>query len=253
MGQGTARIFNFISIVFLILTAVVVVMGVSRLSSPPPVQRADTSIIPDLAVLPTFTPSNTPQPPTRTPIPTWTPSETPSETPTETVTLTITVLPSVTITDTPDATATLTITPSPPLTDTPSGPTAIPSDTPSPFPFALRDNQVILTANRNTEVGCAFQGIGGEVFDLNGLPLSGIRVHVFDGASFDQFSASGTNTLYGAAGWEVPVDTQINSQTYFVELQSEQGTIISPRVQVTFPQDCARNLAIVSFQQSRPF
>jgi hypothetical protein len=40
---------------------------------------------------------------------------------------------------------------------------------------------------------------------------------------------------------------------YYVELQSQGGTIISDTVQVTFPGGCDGNLAIVNFEQTRPF
>jgi hypothetical protein len=39
-----------------------------------------------------------------------------------------------------------------------------------------------------------------------------------------------------------------------VELQSQQGTIISPQVTVTYEGgNCSKNLALVNFEQTRPF
>jgi hypothetical protein len=38
-----------------------------------------------------------------------------------------------------------------------------------------------------------------------------------------------------------------------IELQSAAGTIISPQQTVIFAQDCGQNLALVNFQQMRPY
>jgi hypothetical protein len=124
---------------------------------------------------------------------------------------------------------------------------------PSPFPFTLRNNQVAFTTNFANSAGCNWQGFGGAVFDLNGQPLDGIRIHVYDGQTVDLFTASGTNTLYGRGGWELQVANAINAQTYYIELQSAEGTNVSPTVQVTFPGSCQGNLAVVNFEQTRPF
>jgi hypothetical protein len=73
------------------------------------------------------------------------------------------------------------------------------------------------------------------------------------GSGVDLYTSSGSNTLYGLSGWEVPLNTALTSNSYIVELQSSGGTIISPQVTVTFVPDCTKNLALVSFSQTRPF
>lgn len=252
MGQS-GRVYNFISIIFLVLTVLWVAFVISRLLGPT-VETQALADLPTPVTLPTLTPSST-LPPSATPTDTPTPTETltPTVTPTETPTLTV----SPTITDTPGPTSTPTDTPTPPATftptatDTPSGPTATFTATTSPFPFDLRENEVVFTQNFANQAGCAWQGIGGQVFDLNGNPLNGLMVHVF-GPNIDRFVLSGSNTQYGEGGWEQPVDNVINTSTYFVQLETTAGTVISPRVQVTFPGDCARNLALVRFIQTRP-
>jgi hypothetical protein len=186
----------------------------------------------------------------------------------------IALLPTSTPTKTPLVPPTLTFTPSPTITPTPfveptqppsptqAGPTAtftpaptlpplITGPTESPFPFAARD-QVVFTQNFANTAGCNWQGVGGQVFDLNGQPLTNIRVHVF-GSGVDLFAVSGSNTLYGVSGWEIQLTNGITTNSYVVELQSAQGTIISPQIAITFPADCARNLAVVNFVQTRPF
>lgn len=246
--QTSARIFNVITIVFLVLTVVVVVWGVSRLMGPNLRPPADVIIIPTPLQLPTATPTHTP---TSTPLPTFTPTATDTLTPTVTFTPSPTISPTFTITSTPAPSATPGPSATPTLPPSPTGPTDTP---PPPFPFALRDNQVILTNNDINSQGCNWQGIGGQVFDLQGNAFPNLRVSVSDGAgTFQEFAVTGSNTLYGESGWEVPVGTAAENRTFFVELRSGEGTPISPVVQITFPGQCDSNRAIVNFTQVRPF
>jgi hypothetical protein len=245
--QMSARIFNLISIIFLLLSVVVLVWGVLRfVQTPPPAPEA--ILVPTPLSLPTITPSFTPRP---TLPPTFTPTNTDTPTPTQTDTPAPTLPPTATITSTPAPTSTPGPTNTPLPTETPVGPA---TNTPSPFPFSLRDNQVTFTTNFANTAGCDWQGIAGQVFDLNGQPFSNLQVHVFGGENTDLYTISGSNTLYGqGSGWEIPVGSVINNLTYFVELRSPEGTPISPTVQITFPGSCQGNLAIVNFVQTRPF
>ncbi len=158
------------------------------------------------------------------------------------------------MTFTPSNTPTPLATFTPQPSATPTGPSQTPSPTISPYPFKLREDAVILTQNVMNTAGCAWQGLGGQVFGLDGNPLPGLQIHIFgaDG-DIDSFRQSGENSLYGAAGWEQPVGNTISARTYFVQLLSPQGTPVSERIQVTFPSDCTQNLAIVNFVQTRPF
>lgn len=253
MGRN-ARIFNIISLVFFVLTILVIVLVVLRYAGGP-VEAPQVAIqLPPTFALPTVTPSNTPTstlPPTftTTPTNTLTPTTTPSLTPTTTVSPTITDTPAPTFTA--SATATPSTSPTPTPTFTPTGPSPTPAPTLSPFLFDLRDGQpVALTKNFANTAGCAWQGIGGQVFDLQGSPLNGLRVHVF-GPNVDFFAESGSNSLYGGAGWEIAVDNKINGNTYYVELQSAGGTVISPRFTVVFTSNCDQNLGLIYFKQAR--
>jgi hypothetical protein len=204
-----------------------------------------------LTVTPSITPSISPTT-TWTQIPSLTPSLThtvPPPTLTMTPSLTTTIAPSLTITNTLAVTATLVPSITPTVNSFVPQPTEPP---PSPFPFVLRDNQVIYTANFANTAQCAWQGIGGQVFGADGSPLLNMRVHVF-GQGVDLYTVTGSNTLYGYSGWEVPLNTALTSNSYIVELQTSEGTIVSPQITVTFVPDCTKNLALVSFSQTRSF
>jgi hypothetical protein len=249
-----SRVFNILTLIFLLLTIGMCGFVALRLSQPAVPRDAETAgLIPTARILPTLTPSNTPtetQPATFTPTPTNTLSPTPSLTPTETVPPSPTITETATITFTPSDTATPENSATPEPTATPTGPTNTPVPTTSPFLYDVRNGQVIFTTNYTNSAGCAWQGVAGQVFDISGNALNGMQVHVY-GDTVDQFVVSGTSSLYGPGGWEVPVNNTISADTFFVELLSPGGTVISPRVQVTFPSDCARNLALVNFIQTR--
>ncbi len=264
-GEGRNRAFNIITLFFSLLTVICLALTVVFAAGmvPVPFLAPETPIVPQVAVLPTATITNTPIPPTWTYTPTRT--ATPSNTPPPTASIT----PSLTITSTPGPTDTPTITPTPSFTPTatpsetftpsitPTGPTPTFTRTPSPFPFELQGGTVVFTANFANTAGCAWQGIGGQVFGLAGEPLTGLQVRVSGGGLGEGGAGvivrTGSNTLYGPSGWEQFVAGQTNNATYFVELLSPQGTVISPTVQVTFPNNCAQNLALVNFVQTRPF
>jgi hypothetical protein len=116
----------------------------------------------------------------------------------------------------------------------------------------MSDPQPAFTTNFANTAGCAWQGIGGQVYDVNGNPLTNIQVRV-RGQNLDQRTISGANTLYGSSGWEISVGTAASPAVFIIELYSPQGTPISPEITINFPGDCARNLALVNFQQTRPF
>lgn len=267
MGEGRNGCYNTIALLFLLLTLVsmlLVAVFAIGIVPVPFLAPGQAPAIPQAAVLPTATSTFTPQPPTWTFTPTRT--ATPSSTPTETVTVT----PSLTITPTAGPTDTPSITPIPSETPTgtatasftpsitPTGPTPTFTYTPSPFPFGVRGglSGVVFTANFANTAGCAWQGIAGQVFGLGGQGMTGYNIRVTGPGLGDGGSivASGSNTLYGSpSGWEVFVSGQTNNNTYFVELLTSSGTVVSPAVQVTFPNNCAQNLALVNFEQTRPF
>ena len=119
-------------------------------------------------------------------------------------------------------------TPLPPLvpvffnTPTPR-PTAPPPPTATPtFPF-----QVALQTP-DFERGCAGYYIYGYVYDRNGNPLPGVRVHVFDIYGND---IPPVVTKTEPPGW---YDVVISNQrdTWIVEVVDEAGRQLSPRVQV---------------------
>lgn len=253
MSRGA--FFNFVSIVFFILTLGVITALVAILASPAP--SAQLADLPTLAPpLPTLTPTNTHTatiPPTFTPSPTNTPTFTPTQTASSTPTLTPSITPSPTITNTPGPTETPSDTPTFTPTASPTGPTPTPTQTEIPYAFGLRD-EVRYTTNFANSLGCAWQGIGGQVFNVDDTELTGeFYIRVFNVSNtFSQRVRIGTNSFYGPfSGWEVQVAPNVNTETYFVQLETAFSQV-SPRIQITFRGDCFQNVALINFKATRP-
>ena len=255
-------IYNLISILGVIGSLVVIIGTAVLVLTPTEAERAAASILPTAVAFPTDLPTVTPTitdtpgpptfPPTFTPTPTFTFTPSPTFTMTPTITLSATITATPRDTDTPTVTytpsASATFTPSP----TPTGPSPTFSPVPIPYPFILREDIAFAPNSFNT-LGCNWQGVGGQVVDLSGNPVtSSLQVHVFDAeGSVDRIVRVGSSTLFnGQASWEVTVASAINNRTYFVELQTTIGTVVSPTYNYQFPQDCNRNAAIVNFRQN---
>lgn len=255
MSDRNTRIYNTITIVFLALTVGMILFTVVMFLQP----SEDTSANDlELAALPTAFESPTPTATfTQTPTLTVTPSPSPTDTltPTNTEPPTLTATPSPTISDTPGPTETPSNTPTPSVsptstpTETPIGPTPTLTPTTSPFLFDLR-GEIIFQANTSNTLGCAWQGIGGSVLGLDGQPApQQYQIRVFND-TFEATALTGQNSFYDpTSGWEVRVADTINAATYRVRLETLIGTPISDEVQVTFPQDCNQNVAVIRFIQ----
>lgn len=253
MGRGNERIYNLVSIVFLVLSLIACLGFTIFLLLPTATE--EVASLPTEVIIPTSTPTvtptitRTPLPPTFTPTFTATFTVTVPATITPTLTATATVTATQTITATPDFTSTASVTPTDEATATPSGPSPTP---PSPYLFGVTD-EITFTRNFANSAGCAWQGIGGTVSGLNGAPYTTpLVVRVYGGGLVqDQTATSGTNSFYGPTGFEVQVANTISTSTYFVALESRAGTVVSDAIQVTFPGDCERNVALINFVQLR--
>lgn len=249
------RIYNFISLIALLGTIAVIVGVAIVLQSPPPGAQEEIAALPTAAVLPSPTPITPTATSTVTPIP---PTETPTETPTLTETPQPTATPSATITDTPGPTLTPSITPTPSVSPTPlpsatpAGPTLTFTPSTSPYIFEISGGVQFVPNTYNT-LGCNWQAIGGQVTGLDGAPFAGqLQVRVFNNFT-NEITQTGSNSLFGdTSGWEVAVDARVNTNLYFVVLETLGGTEVSPRVQIQFPGNCQQNVALINFRQQRP-
>lgn len=171
------------------------------------------------------------------------------------------------------ATYTPTITLTPTQTNTPEPPTATPlptqtlvgmgmlntlaptADSGANYSFALQSDPTAIDAVvLYPERGCNWLGVGGQVTDLQGRPVTGITVQLggnLEGKTIDQTSLTGLATKYGEAGYEfelaqLPAESK---NSLWVRLIDQSRLPLSPRVYFSTFADCSKNLIIVNFRQ----
>jgi hypothetical protein len=275
-GNGCANLVTFFFLLLTLLVCAVVGLLLTRAVPPPVALAPRTPTLAEVKAIPTDTPTATPSltplpsntlPPTstlrptntptpsRTVPPTLTPSETPSPTltpqpPTETLPPSITPIP-----PTASNTRRPTITLTPSRTLPPTRDPNLPTNTPTGFPFRIQQGTPQLVANTDAATGCAFQGIGGQVFDQQGRPVLNVQIVVTSktNATVNLTLTPGSNPNYGNSGWLAQVGAQAARGTFEVEVRNTQGVSLSPKATINFPGTCEQNLALVNFQQTRPF
>lgn len=220
------------TIVLIILFAWIYTNPQSGINPYPPMVIPPTVQLPTSTptLLPTQTPepTNTPQPPTST--------ATLTNTPTAVNTAFVIILPTESvIAPTPDKNATI-----------------------SPFTFSVQSGGPITTSSsvNQPEVGCKWLGIGGNVVDLQGAPIVGLRVQLYGylkGRTKEIGSLTGTVNRYGAGGYEIILsDTPVNTKhTMWIQLYSQSGGVLSDKVYFDTFAGCDENLTIISFKQVR--
>jgi len=260
-SRNRTPIYNGISVVFVVLSALTSILFLTKLLGPAeqgPIIPTLTRFVPPTSTS-TFTPTVT-NTPTRTPYPSFTPTNTDTPTITFTPTIAPTIAPTSTITDTPGPTLTPSITPtasiSPTLTPTltPTGPTPTFTPTTSWYMFTLREAVLFSSNSMNAanSAGCAWQGMGGAVYGLDGQEVTTTyQIHVI-GDGVDRIERTGTNSFYGQrSGWEIVFDTRPSAQTYTIWIETTLGVPLSDEFVATYSGDCEHNLATVYFVQIR--
>lgn len=228
MMKRADRLFNWLTIVMLLLTVLTLAAYVAIALNPylpinpfPPGTRVAIVLVPTA----TPTPEGVSLPPT------WTPTATATVTPTPPPTFTPTVTP--------------TPSPSPTLkpTETPT-----PRATRSPFPFTYEIQY------ETPYYGCNWAGVAGIIQDLDGNPLQGYPVHVW-GGGLDLVVYSGDKTMYGAAGWEqffnnYPIEI---SGEFKVQLHDKNAphAPLSEQITLDFTGYCSKSMAYIVFTKNR--
>lgn len=147
-------------------------------------------------------------------------------------------------------------TPIPPaLTPWPQVPTVTaPPQLPDLMAFGLEGNRVVFTSQfTHPELGCNWQGIGGQITGMNGQPLLGytIRLEGVTDPTLILTTVSGGATAYGPSGWEIKVADAPNTHVFRVTIYQDERRVSDPKL-VAFSGECSRNLGIMNFNQLTP-
>lgn len=179
------------------------------------------------ALLRTYTPSPTPK---QVLPPTWTPTFRPLNSPTTTPDVTETPIP----VDTPIPTA-----------DLGSGTT-----------FQLQEGSPKYEANLyHPEAGCNWLGVGGEILDSAGEPVTGVLVEAsgtLGGEEVYRLALSGGALNYGAAGYEIALnDAPVESNgEVWIQLLDQANLPLTDKIYLQTYDSCDSNLIRINFVQS---
>lgn len=230
MSRSRAQLFNTLSLMLLVLTAVMCAAYGAIFVLVPPSSG--------IASLPTPTPG-----------PTHTPSATPtaSHTPRPTNTATGTPTPSPTATDTPAVVVTLTGSETPTSTPSP-GPTLTPSATFSPFNFVAQ-----LEYQYAVNYGTNWSGIAGLVLGLDRTHQKNILVRAWGDPPLGEEGleiGSGVAPQWGVSGFEFTLGDKPLSGKWNVQLLADDGQPLSDVIEIEMSSDPRFNLAYIIFEQN---
>lgn len=118
--------------------------------------------------------------------------------------------------------------------------------------------EAVPSAMIRPKLGCEWLVIAGQVWDLQGDPITGLTLHLFgevNGYAIDQFVLTGAEEaiVYGESGYEFALENQVvdSDGSLFIQLvDTNQLSLSLPYALQTF-DDCQRNLILVNFKQVR--
>jgi hypothetical protein len=124
---------------------------------------------------------------------------------------------------------------------------------PPDYPFVLQSTGVMAIQGF---YGCNWAGVGGQIFDLTGIPLKNLILHlegIWAGNPVSAEKLSGSATQYGDAGYEFVLGTQTmdSTQALWVQVLDSTHKEISARIYLDTFNDCTRNFILVNFNQVR--
>jgi len=138
-------------------------------------------------------------------------------------------------------------------------PTFTPTATPELFPFVLdSEPEPVPSVMIRPRLGCDFLIIAGQVWDLEGDPVTGLTLHLYGelgGFTIDRYVLTGAENAvaYGESGYEFALEGLVvdSENTLFIQLVDTNDLPLSlPYTLQTF-EDCQRNLILVNFKQVR--
>jgi hypothetical protein len=139
----------------------------------------------------------------------------------------------------------------------PSATSSVPTETPEPaFDYFIQPGSPSYIPNIfNQEFGCGWMGVGGQIFDRTGAPVTGVLVEI-EGMLNDQpilgLSISGGAPQYGAGGYEIKLsDLPIASEGRLqIVLYDLQGRALSDQLVFDTMDSCTANLILINFLSS---
>lgn len=125
------------------------------------------------------------------------------------------------------------------------------------MPFALQPNSPVYLQNfAHPDRACGWVGVAGQVFDLNGKPISNLVVvaeGTLGGKIVDGVGLTGLNKAYGPGGYEIEIGSTLvdSTGTVKVSLYGLDGVALATQVSINTYNDCKKNLILVNYVQKK--
>jgi hypothetical protein len=132
----------------------------------------------------------------------------------------------------------------------------LPTPTPRPDPFFILQpgNPLPLTNFLKPELGCNWMGIGGQIFDLQGAPLTNILVRIegeLANGPISVLGLTGGTPQLGPGGYLLEIASQPieSSGMLYLRILDLESRVLSDKIFITTYSDCDRNFILVNFSQ----
>jgi hypothetical protein len=105
------------------------------------------------------------------------------------------------------------------------------------------------------EAGCSWLGVGGDILDIAGEPVTGILIEAggsLGEVEISRLSLSGTAPNYGEAGYELPLyDSPFESNgEVWIQLLDQANLPLTEKVYLQTFDSCDSNLIRINFVQN---
>ena len=137
--------------------------------------------------------------------------------------------------------------------------TPMPTETSLPtIVFYMQPGTPIRIANFvKPESGCNWMGVAGQVFDLDGNPISGDVIEVggtLDGQPVQQIALSGSSPVVGPGGYVIELSNHpVQSDgTIWFQLLNQDGNAKTGRILLTTSSECEENLILINLIEANP-
>ncbi len=139
------------------------------------------------------------------------------------------------------------------FTAIPEEPTLEPTQEPNLIFVVQEGNPAYMANFANPTMGCEWMGVAGQVFDEDGTEMIDLVIaagSTLDPDGNDEISShTGTALSYGPGGYEIQLTDapQDTSQTFWIEVRDQDGTVYSERIFFDTFADCGQNLILINF------
>jgi len=101
------------------------------------------------------------------------------------------------------------------------------------------------------ESGCNWSGVGGQVFNQQGVPISGLIVKIggkIEDKKIEFYTVTGSSPKLGPGGFVIEIQDRIFSSenTLHLKLLDASGAVLSEKIPFSTYEDCKNNLVIIN-------